>query len=487
MIFRTSRYFLSVICLSGCLGKNLVGEFSQTIVFERGVHQIHGNLRVERGQSLLIRPGAELLFDKDSQLIILGSAQIIGSKTESIVFRAKSEALGWGGISIESDLSLDDLPKMENSIDLLPGIEVVEKAYFLKKWLQNHSPSVRIQLVRVEGVKYLNELSDLTQSRAAIRIAKSFVEISKTQVPNVFGFSSLSVVDGVAELSQFQTTNCKSEAIVKSTRSFLYASLSTLVYSCEEDAKTLAGPISAEGLSAEKSNLILVKSEIFNSVDDAVDLANSRAIILDTDFKNSGDNGVELTNAVGILANNSFNNDRKSDVSLTDSNLIIVGNTFKDRKEHSCVLLRNNAKAVFSDNSCQVKPKLTFIFDLRKCLVSGPCATDQELGSAVLKYLHLFNPQWKKLKLAEMMDFGGPYKEALLKDSDSASTSNSKNKQRLRSLFLQAESKYWKSQVAYTDGVSAESPLSIDYTTNPQLVNSINDLKQRISALRDQL
>ena len=100
---------LSILLLSFSASAQLSGPLSGVI--DSGEYDIIGNISVQNGDSLIIEPGAVLLFDGNYQFDINGYLYAVGTETDSIKFMPNVPDSIWGGIDFND--TADDSSRLE--------------------------------------------------------------------------------------------------------------------------------------------------------------------------------------------------------------------------------------------------------------------------------------------------------------------------------------------------------------------------------------
>src|ERR1022692_3373066 len=71
-------------------------------------YNVQGSIQIVNGDSLIIQPGVNVVFQGTYQLAVQGKLKAIGTVTDTIVFTAVNTTNGWRGIRFNNTPSTND-------------------------------------------------------------------------------------------------------------------------------------------------------------------------------------------------------------------------------------------------------------------------------------------------------------------------------------------------------------------------------------------
>ena len=97
--------YLQIICLFTLYASILysqthisAGKVSGVWQKENSPYFIDGEIKVPRGDKLIIDPGVKIIFTGRYKIVVYGTIQVIGTERDLILFTAQDSSLGWHGM-----------------------------------------------------------------------------------------------------------------------------------------------------------------------------------------------------------------------------------------------------------------------------------------------------------------------------------------------------------------------------------------------------
>lgn len=411
----TGAYFVQKKYLSASLSKPIPNRSNlrsgKALHFSKGDHYFSENLVVRTEDSITVEAGARLIFAQGTSLIINGSANFDGNRENPIVLTSEA-GRGWNGIVIVKDDDIKDFlydppGKFKN---------YSEAALFLKTFALNirkilvYIPSISFNNVKIRSVKSHKD----SKNNNGILIKNAYVKLSNVEVSELKDVDAVKADGAILIVENSILSSCRSENVINLIKSFVILNQSSILLSCNEMKSFSMGELKTEAISALESELLIRNTKIYNMQDDFIEASQSRVVLINNVFDGTEDNCIDINeNTVGIGYKNTMINSGEANYSITNSQLISIEDVF-DSSSPNCYKLRNSSYLLELSSKCSTRYTYEAVFDLRKCIKrNGPCSQDKKLLSDLGRFLSYANPDWAKLNTLEMMNYGGPYADAI--------------------------------------------------------------------------
>lgn len=105
---RTFLFFAlaQLICVHTIFATDIAGgNVSGTWTKANSPYTVKGDITIGANDKLIIQPGVQVIFDGHYKLQVFGVLYAVGTKADSITFKASNTATGWGGIRFDNSVT----------------------------------------------------------------------------------------------------------------------------------------------------------------------------------------------------------------------------------------------------------------------------------------------------------------------------------------------------------------------------------------------